>query len=627
MNRNFAIVLGIVLIASGSGAVSSSFTDQKITEITDTVLFSSVQYSEKNDSVNIELAEATSYLTTPNSYLLPVVTRVYTYPFKTKITDVTVTYTQIQEKIISKPVELAPQPVMDNTLEPMQTTTQKNSWDIYPEQLFNYHIAAGRDGDNLVTYLAVHLYPIQYLPFENTLRCSNEAEITITSIPPETQTTLAYDQYQLLIIAPEAFSQALQPLVTHKTSKDMTTKLVTDNEIYSSVYFPVEGRDDAEEMKYFIKNAFDQWGTKYVLLVGGRHGGITEEKWWIPVRYSLLNDREEGSYPCDLYFADLYDGNGSFSSWDSNNNGVFAEWTRTKRDILDLYPEVYVGRLPCTNVNQVKTMVNKIITYETTTYGSEWFKKFVGIAGDTYPDENDPYFEGELATNASFQQLQNLGFEASMLWTSNNRFTGPETVVNEFSSGAGFVHFSGHGNPSSWSTHPPNNHSWVNGLKVKHMSQLVNNEQQPIVIVGGCHNAQFNTSIWNIIGGVLKDGVNYFTYKTTLGKFWTYEWLPQCWAWAMTCQTNGGAIAVIANTGLGYGQPGETTLTQLGRHLEWLFFKAYHDGKQNLGETHATDLIYFMNEHPPMNDQIDCKLVQEWALLGDPSLMIGGYPS
>jgi len=28
-----------------------------------------------------------------------------------------------------------------------------------------------------------------------------------------------------------------------------------------------------------------------------------------------------------------------------------------------------------------------------------------------------------------------------------------------------------------------------------------------------------------------------------------------------------------------------------------------------------------------MNDLIDCKIVQQWALLGDPSLMIGGYPS
>jgi len=27
-----------------------------------------------------------------------------------------------------------------------------------------------------------------------------------------------------------------------------------------------------------------------------------------------------------------------------------------------------------------------------------------------------------------------------------------------------------------------------------------------------------------------------------------------------------------------------------------------------------------------MEDKIDCKIVQQWALLGDPSLKIGGYP-
>jgi hypothetical protein len=380
-------------------------------------------------------------------------------------------------------------------------------------------------------------------------------------------------------------------------------------------------------MKYFIKNAFDQWSTKYVLLVGGRNGGIMQEKWWIPVRYSLLNDGEEGSYLTDLYFADLYDANGNFSSWDSNNNSIFAEWTSTAKDVLDMYPEVYVGRLPCTSVSQVKTMVEKIITYETTTYGTEWFKKFVGIAGDTYPAPDDPYYEGELATNASFQQLQDLGFEASMLWTSNGRFTGPDSVIAEINNGSGFVHFSGHGNPASWSTHPPKNESaWINGLKVKHMSQLVNGKKQPIVIVGGCHNSQFNTSIMNIIKGVLEDGLNYFKYRESLGEFWYNEWIPRCWGWAMASQTKGGAIAVIANTGLGYGEPGEHTLTEKGRFLEWLFFKAYHDGNDNLGETHGADLVYYMNEHPPMDDLVDCKIVQQWALLGDPSLMVGGYP-
>jgi hypothetical protein len=354
---------------------------------------------------------------------------------------------------------------------------------------------------------------------------------------------------------------------------------------------------------------------------------VKQEKWWIPARYSLLDDGGEGSYLTDLYFADVYDINGNFSSWDSNNNGIFAEWTNTHRDIMDMYPDVYVGRLSCTNVPQVKTMVKKIITYETTTYGAEWFKTFVGVAGDTYPEINDPYYEGELATNASFQQLESLGFDASMVWTSNGKFTDANAVIAEISKGCGFVHFSGHGNPVAWSTHLARNETWVDGPSAFDMRKLSNGDEQPVVIVGGCHNAQFNTSLYNMLKGVLEDGLSYFKSTRPFGEFWLYEWIPRCWAWAMASQSRGGAIAVIANTGLGYGEPGEHTLTERGRHLEWLFFKAYHDGEVNLGATHGTDLIYYMNEHPPMADQTDCKIVQEWALLGDPSLLIGGYPS
>jgi len=627
MRKNLVGIIIAVVMISGYGAVATSFTNQNIAEKTDTLVFSSVHLVEEQDYINVDLSEATSYLTTKGSYVLPVVTRVYTFPFLTKVTDVVVSFSETQEIPISKPLKFAPQPIVDNGEESTDVSFQSTSLNIFPEQCYSYHMAAGRQNEDIVTFLAIHLYPVQYLPSESILHCSENAKITITYELPEARPTTSSEQYELVIIAPEKFSDALQPLVTHKIDKGMTTKLVTRDDICDSVYFPAEGRDCAEEMKYFIKNALDQWATKYVLLVGGRNGGVKEEQWWVPVRYSLLDDGSEGSYLTDLYFADLYNSNGSFSSWDSNNNGVFAEWKGTQKDILDMYPEVYVGRLSCTNVPQVKTMVKKIITYETTTYGSEWFKTFVGVAGDTYPEMIDPYYEGELATNASFQQLESLGFDASMIWTSNGRFTDANAVIDEISKGCGFVHFSGHGNPVAWSTHLPRNDTWVDGPSAFDMRKLSNGDQQPVVIVGGCHNAQFNTSLYNMLKGILENGLSYFNSTRPFGDFWYYEWIPRCWAWSMASQSKGGAIAVIANTGLGYGEPGEQTLTQRGRHLEWLFFKAYSDGKVNLGETHGTDLIYYMNEHPPMADQTDCKIVQEWALLGDPSLLIGGYPS
>ena len=623
MKNSLALFMIALLLVSGMGASASARSNDNVREQIERCAFSPVQLNEHTSDVQVQLPEATSSITTTEGYQLPVVTRVYTFPFKTTIIQVSVDYSDIQQVPLSKPIPLSSPAVPD---DPRVTVTT----DLYTSQAslvhpsFSYNVAAGLDGDNEVNYLALHLYPVAYDASAQLLRTAGNAAITISYILPS-PTQASTTQYQLVIIAARDFVKPVQPLVNFKESKGITTKVVTPDDACQGTYFPAQGRDCAEKMKYFIKNAIEQWGTKYVLLIGGRYDGVTHETWWVPVRYSHLNDGGEGSYLTDLYFSDIYNPDGSFSSWDSNNNSIFGEWNATTKDVVDMYPDVYVGRLPCTSGSQVKIMVQKIITYETTTYGSAWFKQFLGVAGDTYPDPNDPYYEGEMATNASYAQLKDLGFNASFLWTSNGRMTGPDSVIEEFSKGFGFVHFSGHGNPMVWATHPPQNNTGVRGPTSLQMRELSNGDEQPIVIVGGCHNNQFNTSLLNILKGVLDDGLKYFKRTPPYGAFFYNEWVPRCWGYGMASQQKGGAIAVIANTGLGYGEPGAHTLTMRGRFLEWLFFKAYHDGKQKLGETHAADLISYMNEYPPMDDQIDCKIVQEWALFGDPSLQIGGY--
>jgi hypothetical protein len=625
MKNSLALFMVGLLLVSGLGACAGVRNSENVQETVERCSFSTVQLLENADGVQVQLSEATSFITTTAGYQLPVVTRVYTFPFKTRITDVTVMFSDIQRTPLSKPLQLASQPVADDpggTAAPESRIACANL--VNPS--FSYTLAAGFDGTGEANYLSIHLYPVAYVASEQMLQYAKNAVLTISYVRPE-PSKAPTTQYQLVVIAPKEFVKALQPLVTFKESKGLTTILVTPEDSCKGTYFPTQGRDCAEKMKYFIKDAFDQWGTKYVLLVGGRKGGVNKETWWVPVRYSMLNDGGESSYLTDLYFADICNPDGSFSSWDSNNNGIFGEWNTTYHDVMDMYPDVCVGRLPCTSASQVKTMVDKIITYETTTNGSAWFKRFVGVAGDTYPDVNESCYEGEMATNQSYAQLKDLGFNASFLWTSNGRMTGPESVIAELSKGCGFVHFSGHGNPMVWATHPPHNNSWVDGPNSFQMRKLSNGDEQPIVIVGGCHNNQFNTSLLNIVQGVLRDGLQYFKRTRPFGEFWYNEWVPRCWGWSMASQKKGGAIAVIANTGLGYGTPGNRTLWETGRFLEWLFFKAYRDGRNKLGEAHATDLIYYMNEYPPMDNQIDCKIVQEWALFGDPSLQIGGYPS
>ena len=71
-----------------------------------------------------------------------------------------------------------------------------------------------------------------------------------------------------------------------------------------------------------------------------------------------------------------------------------------------------------------------------------------------------------------------------------------------------------------------------------------------------------------------------------------------------------------------------------GDYLEPTFFYEYgQNGTQYLGETWANTITDYINKYPvDWNEAaagdaaIDAKTVQQWVLLGDPSLRIGGYP-
>ncbi|MBS3773292.1 MAG: peptidase C25, partial [Candidatus Thermoplasmatota archaeon] len=443
-------------------------------------------------------------------------------------------------------------------------------------------------------------------------------QVDVTYNEPAEPLLTADDSYDLLIVTPEAFTDALQPLVQHKEDNGLATKMVTLTEIYRGHYFGFGGRDEPERVKYFIKNALEEWGIRYVMLVGGRRGGLLREKWWCPVRYSHLDDgSDERQYLSDLYFADVYQQDGgneiAFASWDTNDNGVFAEWQGDGRDRLDMYPDVAVGRLACRNRYEVTKMVEKIIAYETGAAGSSWAKRFVGIAGDTYPASgNRSYYEGELATEAACSYLD--GYTSDFRWTSTGTLESADDIVAAISQGAGFVHFSGHGTPMDWATHKPRHRGWIH-FDVSQFERLSNKDMYPVAVVGGCHNSQFNVSVLNLLKiRRLQETVDGHTYA------------PECWGWWLARTFDGGAVATVANTGYGYGQPGEDCLEQRGRYMELMFFKSYAEGTDRLGMTHAQGQTYYIHAFPPMDDRVDCKIVQEWVLLGDPSLKIGGYP-
>jgi hypothetical protein len=431
--------------------------------------------------------------------------------------------------------------------------------------------------------------------------------------------------FDLLILAPKQFKRLLKPLVTHKNKFGVETKLVTLDFVYDQIWY---GRDKAEKIKYFIKETLDNSGIKYVLLVGGIKKQISKnEIYWLPVRYIYLSDRWGGTYEwgnylekkflSDLYFADIYDSIGEFSSWDADSDGIYGEWkdNESAEDILDLYPDVCVGRLPCRNRLEVKIMVKKIINYEKfDNTGSEWFNKMVVVAGDTYLG-NDIY-EGEDETQQALDMMP--GFNHIKLWTSEGGLSGPRDVIKTWNNGCGFFYFAGHGSPYNWGTYPPNEKPIIYGLKLQHIKFLFNGKKLPICIVGGCHNSMFNVSL-------LKSN----NWTTKLGCY-------ECFSWRLTRKIGGGSIATIGNTALGYGSQDKLDPNKGGGggNLTTYFFKAIGIDKiEYLGEAWAAAVSQYLDKFPILWDEnsnndttIDAKTVTQWVLMGDPSLKIGGFP-
>jgi hypothetical protein len=437
------------------------------------------------------------------------------------------------------------------------------------------------------------------------------------------QLSITDNEYELIIITSSKFQESLTPFVEHKNNLGIDTTCITCRDIYNGKYFNVEGRDDAEKVKYFIKSAIEEWNIKYVILAGGRKGGILQPKWWVPARYSHVYPWYEEYFLSDLYFADIYDAEGNFSTWDTNENDIFGEWNNDGKDILDMYPDVCLGRLPFKNNNEVDIMVSKIITYETTAHGSDWFKKCIGIAGDTWADEND-YYEGEMITEAAFSYLEN--FEKIFLWTSTGAFTCKQDVVDAVSLGCGFLVFSGHSDPMTWCTYPPHGEEWIEAPDVFEMDQIINGDKMPITLVGGCNSAQFDISIFNIIKGIFEMGIRYFFDYPGIPKgYYEYDWGYRSWSWGLATKSDMGSIAVMGNTGLGYEEKNEECLTEYNGYLIQQFFKFYSEGEDILGEIFNLQIMNYMDTFPPMENKDDCKVVQEWILLGDPSLKIGGY--
>ena len=639
--KTISILVVVILLFTGINAFATEDTDEgniiKIAKIEDNISFSQATIESKGEYVTVNVNEANTLLRSTGKPILPVYTKTFKFPKGTKIKNVECTLSDITSEIIDSKIEPSSEPMprisITNTVNQnedeeiiLEDEDVYSSSEIFPDKWYSYKIGCGLDKDEDVIFLKVNCYPVRYSPAENTLHYMDTFDIHVTyeEAPSPLQPD---DEYDLLIITPQRFRLMLFPLYRHKNRMQVSTKIVTTQSIYRD--YKNIGRDKPEQIKYFIKDAKENWDIKYLMLVGGLKSHINandredinqgSKDWFIPVRYVNPDSYKKG-HISDLYYADIYKYNESsgeyeFDDWDSNSNDIFADYG----DIIDMEPDVYYGRLACRNLYEVRSVVKKIIRYERTSHKDDtWFKRMIAVGGVTFwYHEGQP--DGEWLCNLSIDYMGDLIKEPVRVFASNPDDPGPrpipKDIIKEFSRGAGFVLFQGHGNSFIWDTKWQGN--WTGGLMTFHFPRITNRFKPPIVVVGGCHNGEFNvTFVKTLLDNTTNvDKSNYHAYGTPT------SW---CFSWKIVAKPRGGAIASTGCTdsGLGWGDP----LTLSAMLESNFFYKIGQDNVTTLGEAHSGSIIKYMEDVDLSHSYYThLYVISEYQLFGDPSLKIGGY--
>jgi hypothetical protein len=602
--------------------------------------FSSSILEEGLNGINVHLKDNDDYRMVAGQPILPISVKTIELPLGSRIIDVSCVTSDVEELCLEGDIVPARKPAFSiGTLSQPELVYEPSIYQrdsLFPGSWYEIRASAGLDKDDQhTTFISVQFNPVRYNPVKRVISSVTSISLEITVDQPDSSPVVFAEEYDMVIICHNRYASILKPLVEHKNNHGIKTILIPVKDIYRSTYFPVQGRDCAEEIKYFIRDAVESWNITYVMLVGNFRQ--------VPRRLTYLETDtgglyEELKFATDLYYADIYDSDGGFSSWDTDNDGIYGEWPypegHPQVDAVDLVPDVHLGRLACMFKSEVRTVVDKIINYENGAAGSPWFNTIILAGGDTFDkswEDGTDYNEGEEANEKAMEYMT--GFKPVKLWTSLGNLT-TENMLNEIGKGAGFLYIVGHGSPKNWATHVNGDYvNWTGNLRTKNMPSLSNKGEHPIVVVGGCHNSEFDVTPLNFIRGILDEGLSFFVYNEDhFGGYYLHSYVLECWSWVFV-RVRGGAIATIGSVGFGGVSIGDHNKNLIPDCVEGLdgwfetqFFRLYNqDHVDVLGQAYSQVITDYANKFPVDTYRYDCKVLETHALLGDPSLKIGGY--
>jgi WD40 repeat protein len=250
---------------------------------------------------------------------------------------------------------------------------------------------------------------------------------------PTFRPTLDGSPVEYVIVTNAALAPEFQALADWKTEKGVQAVVRTVEWVAAT--YP-QGVDSAERLRFFLADAYAHWGTLWVLL-----GGDSDV---VPLRYAThaLGNPPE-LIPTDLYYGCL-DGN-----WNADGDALFGEGrppgATSGGDLVDLVPELMVGRATVSTPAQASVFVDKVIAYEQAVTRNNLYPGSALLLGEKL----SPTLDGAAFCEAVAARLP-AAMRKVRMYENYAAYPGalPETrltVLDSIRAGFGIVHHVGHG--------------------------------------------------------------------------------------------------------------------------------------------------------------------------------------
>ena len=276
--------------------------------------------------------------------------------------------------------------------------------------------------------------PVTYDPVNNTIRVFNDIEVTVHSDGADVRATeemlvKTYTPYFDVVYAQmfnsrmlrDAYSEHPDLYSTPVKMMVITTSTYANNQtfqdwvnwkkqkgFYTTVYTTATTGTTAASIKSFIRNKYSTEAPTFVIIVGDTDA----------VTYSLSSSTTDK-------VTDLY-----YSTTDDN----------------DLWPEMFLSRMPISSTTELENLLNKIMTYEKYTMADpSYLSKVLLIAGS---DGTWNPRVGQPTINYAADNYFNTAHGFTNVYKYLDSYTNCYANMN---TGIGFANYTAHGGETGWS--------------------------------------------------------------------------------------------------------------------------------------------------------------------------------